>query len=78
MYQGKKDLKTFLKFARAQFEEKEEEHLYRIYMSDSLNYSVEGRRFTKRFADFINPQPIDDRSGDEIAEEVINRLGLRF
>lgn len=37
----------------------------------------ENKRLTVRYVDMINPQPVDNRTGDEIALDVINKLGLK-
>lgn len=55
----------------------QEEVAYRIYVTDSLFYSAENKKLVKRYIDIINPRPVDNRSGDEIALDVINRLGLK-
>lgn len=56
--------------------------LYRVYVTDVLRgmSSQFGGKVEHRFADLINTdKPIkqDDRSGDEIALDVINKLGLK-
>jgi hypothetical protein len=36
----------------------------------------QGEYITKSLADIINPKPEDNRTGAEIVEDVINKLGL--
>lgn len=50
---------------------------YKIYMSDTLYYRGQNKTLTMRYTDLIH-QHIDNRSGDEIALDVINAAGLRF
>lgn len=50
---------------------------YRIYITDSLFYQSDEKRLTKRFYDIIKPAPVDKRSGDDIALDVIGRLSLK-
>lgn len=51
--------------------------MYRLYVTDSLYYQAENKHLSVRYKDIIQPKKIDTRSGDEIALEVINRLGLK-
>lgn len=51
---------------------------YRIYITDTLYYRSDNKKLTKRYVDMIaKSKPQDTRSGDEIAEEIINKLGLK-
>lgn len=50
---------------------------FRIYLTDSIYYRNEGKCINIRYAKIINPDPVDTRSGDEIASEIIEKLGLR-
>ena len=55
----------------------QEDMAYRIYITDSLYYEAQGKALTQRYIDIIHPAPVDPRSGDEIAMDVIGRLGLQ-
>ena len=35
-----------------------------------------GSYITAKFADIINPKPVDDRTGEEIAADIIKRAGI--
>lgn len=61
----------------AKYSAMQKELAYRIYITDSLYYHAENKRISKRFYDVINPPAEDNRSGDEIALDVINKLGLK-
>lgn len=51
---------------------------YRFYIADSLQNIPQNKYIGKRLYDIIYPTPVDTRSGDEIAADVINKLGLHF
>lgn len=55
-----------------------EEKIYKVYMSNALYYQSRGKTPTKTFAQIIGLDKVeeDNRSGDEIALDVVNRLGL--
>lgn len=66
----------------ARIQKDNEEHLYRIYVTDALqgiadNTSVVhgGYRFKNRWVDIINHN-VDARSADEIVEDVLKKSGL--
>lgn len=65
-----------MRYVKAEYEKYIEDLTYRIYLTDSLFYQADGKRLTKRYAEFAYPQIEDTRSGDEIAFDVITRLGL--
>lgn len=50
---------------------------YKTYITDSLFYQAQNQRLTTRYYDIINKK-VDDRTGDEIAMDVILSAGLRF
>jgi len=53
--------------------------VYRVYATDMLravNISL-GQKVDERYIEIIRPKPVDKRSGEEIAAEVISRLGLK-
>ena len=56
---------------------------YRIYVADCLRIISEntakmcgGAYITAKFADIINPKPADNRTGEEIASDIIKRAGI--
>lgn len=54
------------------------EESYRIYITDTLYLQGQNKRLSVRYADIINKRKKEDtRSGDEIALEVIEKLGLK-
>lgn len=50
--------------------------MYRAYVTDSLYYQAHGQCLTERWIEKIMPTAKDERSGDEIAADVIARAGL--
>lgn len=66
-----------MRYVEAKRIEQQETYAYRIYITDSLFYQAQQQRLTSRYVDIIKPQKIDNRSGDEIALDVIERLGLK-
>ena len=50
---------------------------YRVYLTDSLFYQAHEKRLTTRYADALLPhEAAEERSGEEIAADVIRRAGL--
>lgn len=58
----------------------DEDKLYRYYIADSLYYAKRNSMLSNRFYDIVNKsvQKDDSRTGDEIAADVINRMGLNL
>lgn len=74
-----------MRYVVARYNEKQRDMAYRIYITDALKTITEdiahangGKYMTLRYYDVINPKPVDSRSGDEVAADVIMRLGLSF
>ena len=67
-----------MRYVRSKYAEHERDLAYRIYVCDSLWASGNERRLDLRFAEMLKPKaPNDERSGAEIAVDVIGRLGLK-
>lgn len=61
----------------------EEEKVYRIYLTDAMKQAVEnvskfagGGVMSKRWFDLF--KPVDNRTGEEVAAEVVCNAGLTF
>ncbi len=69
-----------MNFIIAFFHKEQEDLLYKNYIADGLKLLTEntGRRLSQRYADVLAQmhKPKDNRSGAEIAAEVIKRSGL--
>ena len=60
----------------ARVEQQSRDELFRSYVARSLQAIPKGEYIEAGYADLAYPLPVDPRSGDEIAEDVIRRLGL--
>ena len=72
-----------MRYATARFNHHQRDLAYRIYVTDCLRMATEntakmsqGSYTAARFYDIINPKPVDNRTGEEIAAEIINRAGI--
>ena len=46
-------------------------------MANGIYLYGQGKAYGVSYTDILSPKKIDDRSGDEIAADVIKRLGLK-
>ena len=76
-----------MRYVLARYNEKQRAEVYRIYLTDCLQLiaentakHVEGRYINKRYIDIVDgaARAESDKDGNEIAMEVIQRLGLSF
>lgn len=63
-------------YVLARAEQQSRDELFRAYVARSLQAIPKGEYIEAQYADLAYPTPVDPRSGDEIAEDVIRRLGL--
>lgn len=75
-YRGPRTATAFLRYAEARVLMRTREELFRSYLCDSVMYLAQGKHMTVRYSEAAHPAPVDDRTGDEIAADVIARLGL--
>lgn len=47
-------------------------------MTDSLRAAPQSMYLVRRFEDILYPKPEDERTAEEIAEEVIKRAGIKM
>lgn len=47
---------------------------YRTYVTEILRLRGENKTLTKSWLDIIDPKPVDNRSGDEIAMDFVRRM----
>ena len=67
------------------FLERQEEKIYKVYVTDTLSFIAqntghfvhEGVAPGKRWIEIIEPKAEDKRTGDEVAMDVIEKLGLK-
>ena len=72
-----------MRYAIARYQSQQRDLAYRIYVADCLRIISEntakmggGSYITAKFADIINPKPVDNRSGEEISADIIKRAGI--
>ena len=72
-----------MRYAMARYQSQQRDLAYRIYVSDCLRIISEntakmggGSYITVKLADIINPKPVDDRTGEEIAADIIKLAGI--
>ena len=68
-----------MRYVKARLEEEGRIWTYRFYVADSLQNIPQNKHIQTSLYEFIyKPEPIDERTGDEIAADVISRAGLVF
>ena len=72
-----------MRYAMARYQSQQRDLAYRIYVAECLRIISEntakmggGPYITAKFEDIINPKPVDNRAGEEIAADIINRAGI--
>ena len=72
-----------MRYAVARYKTYQREVAYRIYVTDCLRMMTEntarfakGTYVKKRYADFFRESPADNRTGEQIAADVIKKAGL--
>ena len=72
-----------MRYAQARYNQHQRDLAYRIFVSEGLRMltentakMVQGAYLTVNFLDIINPKPKDERSGAEIASDVLTRAGI--
>ena len=72
-----------MRYAMARYQSQQRDLAYRIYVADCLRIISEntakmggGSYITVKLADIINPKPVDNRTGEEIAADIIKRAGI--
>ena len=72
-----------MRYAMARYQSQERYFAYRIYVTDCLRIISEntakmcgGSYMKAKLADIINPKQVDNRTGEEIAADIIKRAGI--
>ena len=72
-----------MRYAMARYQSQQRDLAYRIYVTDCLRIISEntakmvgGSYVTVKLADILNPKPVDNRTGEEIAADIIKRSGI--
>lgn len=80
-YVGVWRVRPFLCYVRARDRAHARDEAWRAYVSEALRLAPQGRCLTRSYGEVLSrvmdPAPREDRrSGDEIAADVIGRIGL--
>lgn len=67
-----------MRYVEARFESFVRDEAYRIYVTRSLQLAPQNQYLTASYADIVQKKYADERSGDEIAMDIITRAGLSF
>lgn len=72
-----------MRYAMARYQSQQRDLVYRICVTDCLRIISEnsakmcgGSYMKLKFSDIINPKPVDNRAGEEIAADIIKRAGI--
>ena len=72
-----------MRYAMSRYQSQVRELAYRIYVTDCLRIISEntakmggGSYITAKFSDIINHKHADNRTGEEIAADIIKRAGI--
>ena len=70
-------------FCISLFQKEQEDKAVKFYYAECLRVITEntakmggGSYITVKLADVINPKPVDNRAGEEIAADIIKRAGI--
>ena len=77
-YKGN-NIKTLLRYALARYTSHQRDMAYRIYVTESLRAIGKGGYIKPHFTDLIKPKKPkteDTRTGEQIAFDVLNRIGI--
>ena len=72
-----------MRYAMARYQSQQRDLAYRIYIADCLRILSEntakmggGSYITAKLSDIINPKPVEKRTGEEIAADIIKLAGI--
>ena len=72
-----------MRYAMARYQSQQRDLAYRVYVTDCLRMVTEntakisgGAYITVKLSDILNPKPVDNRTGEEIAADIIKRAGI--
>lgn len=66
-----------MRYVVARYNQEQRETAYRIFVTESLALIPQNKYLQNKYIDMIQIKHTDNRSGDEIARDVINRIGLK-
>ena len=72
-----------MRYTSARYRQHQRDMVYRVYVTDCLRMMTEntakfsgGRYVTRIFSEVLRREPVDNRTGEEIAADVIKNAGL--
>jgi hypothetical protein len=77
-YAGVKRARPFLRYCQARHEREDEERSWRVYMSDQAALTPQNKFIKKSWREIVGSarKPVDRRSAEEIAEEVMAKAKI--
>lgn len=77
-YAGVKRARPFLRYCQARHEREDEERSWRVYMSDQAALTPQNKFIKKPWREIVGSarKPVDRRSAEEIAEEVMAKAKI--
>ena len=82
-YRGIKTIKAFMRYAVARYQSQQRDLAYRIYVAECLRMVTEntakisnGSYTVAKFEDILNPKQVENRTGEEIAADIIKLAGI--
>lgn len=66
-----------MRYVLARIEQERRDEAYRIFVTKSLQLIPQNKYIERSYEDIVDGK-IDNRSGEEIAEDIIKRGGLKF
>lgn len=72
-----------MRYTNARYRQHQRDMVCRVYVTDCLRMMTEntakfsgGRYVTRSFSEVLRREPVDNRTGEEIAADVIKKAGL--
>lgn len=67
-----------MRYVKARLEKEQRDEAYRIFVCDSLQLMPQNKYLAKRYSDLIKKDKEPQKSGDEIALDIMSRAGLKW
>lgn len=69
-----------MRYVASRIDREERDEMYRIYVTTSLQNIPQRKYLQTSYIDMLQEryEPVDERTGDEIAADVIDKLGLKL
>lgn len=67
-----------MRYVEARWNDFNRDETYRIYVTTSLKLAPQSKFLNNDYWDLVDMKEPDNRTGDEIASDIIERAGLKF